>query len=534
MIGGRGIVAVLVALLAAALVPAVTSAQTPAPAPLAATIYLDNPPANATYAPGAPIRLVLVLRNVTSPPAPIITIDGFSATDFWRNLVFQLDGVGFITNFTADTKHSFVPFGTCHYRNSVIVPAIQVVPVEVLPGDFAVQFSFDNLGAHFDLSRGGLYTVNARISFYAYAPGAVINDCNVEFNGKSLLSIGASNDAGRQQFDIVSNSLQFTVQQPDNVAPTTVVPATPAANAAGWNNQNVTLSFAATDNAGGSGVKNITLNFFGAQPGTQVVPGASATTVISAEGITTAFYNAEDNAGNKEAVKSLTVRVDRTPPVVTAPASITVAATETGGARGSASAALAAFLAGGTATDNLDPAPARLAPQVNGQDATNSTLFPPGTTAVTFRFRDAAGNTGTASANVTVTTAAGQPAISIEVVRSDFVNGAVRSFDLKITNTGTAIARAVTLQKFTFKIVSGVGVVLYDPTRSPKLPIVVGDLAAGASKTIRVFLIVPVPVRKLEMTESGQFKDAAGKTSSFSITQTLSRPRETADFTQDK
>jgi len=529
--GGRGLAALVVALVAA-LAPAVTFAQSPAP--LAATIYLDNPPANATYAPGVPIRLVLVLRNVTSPPAPILTIDGFSATDFWRNLVFQLDGVGFITNFTADTKHSFVPFGTCHYRNNVIVPSIQVVPVEVLPGDFALQFTFDNLGAHFDLSRGGRYTVNLRLSFYAYAPGAVINDCNIEFNGKSLLSIGASNDVGRRQFDIVSNSLQFVVQPADSVPPTTVAPATPAPNAAGWNNQDVTLSFSAADNAGGSGVKNITLNLFGAQGGNQVVPGATVTTTISTEGVTTVFYNAEDNAGNKEAVKSVTVRLDRTPPVVTTPASITVAATEAGGARGSASPALAAFLAGGTATDNLDPAPARLAPQVNGQDASNSTLFPPGTTAVTFRFRDAAGNTGTATANVTVTTTAAQPAISIEVVRSDSVNPVVRSVDLKITNTGTAIARAVTIQKFSFQTLVGPGVVLYDPARSPKLPIVVGDLAAGASKTIRIFLIVPTPVRGFSMTESGQFKDAAGKTFSFSITQTLSRPRETADFTQDK
>lgn len=527
----RGLAAALTAVLAA-LIPAVALGQPPAP--LAATVYLNNPPANATYAAGTPIKLVLVLRNVTSPAAPILTIDGFSATDFWRQLVFQLDGVGMITNFTAATKHNFVPFGTCHYRNNVIVPAIQVVPVEVLPGDFAVQFTFDNIGTHFDISRGGRYTVNARLSFYAYASGAVINDCNVEFNGKSLLSIGDSNTVGRQQFDIVSNSVQFTVQAADSVPPSTVVTTTPAANAAGWNTQDMTLAFSAADNAGGSGVKNITVNFFGAQAGNQIVPGASTTMVISTEGVTTVFYNAEDNAGNKEAVRSLTVRLDRTRPVVTAPASISVAATEAGGARGSASAALAAFLTGGTATDNLDSAPTRLAPQANGQDATNSTLFPPGTTAVTFRFRDAAGNVGTASANVTVTTAAGAPQISVDVVRSDFVNILVRSVDLKVTNTGTGIARAVTLQKFSFRTLAGLGIVFYDPLRSARLPIAVGDLAVGESKTIRVFLVAPVTIRRFSMTESGQFKDAAGKTFSFSATQTLSRPRDTDDFQHEK
>ena len=45
---------------------------------------------------------------------------------------------------------------------------------------------------------------------------------------------------------------------------------------------------------------------------------------------------------------------DTTPPAVTAPAAISLAATVGTGARSADSAALAAFLAGGSATDNLD------------------------------------------------------------------------------------------------------------------------------------------------------------------------------------
>jgi hypothetical protein len=528
----RGVLSLAMALLGVGFLAGAASAQ-PA-APLAATIYLANPPANMTFTAGTPIKLNLVLKNVTNPATPIITIDGFSATDFWRQLVFQLEGVGFITNASVDTKHSFIQFGSCHYRNSVIVPTIQVVPVEVLPGDFALQFTFDDLGTHFDLSRGGRYTVNARISFYAYDPGAVIDDCNVEFNGKSLLSIGSGNTVGRQQFDIVSNSLQFTILPADSTPPTTTATASPPANAAGWNSQDVTLSFSAGDDPGGSGVKNVVVNLFGAQGGSQVVAGASASALVSTEGITTAFYNAEDNAGNKEAPKSLTIRLDKTRPVVTPPASISLAATETGGARGSASASLAAFLAGGSATDNLDKAPVRLSPQVNGLNVDNTTLFPPGPTTVTFRFQDVAGNVGTTSASVTVTATTGKPAITATVVHSEFVNILVRSVDLKFTNSGTAAARGVVVQKFSFKTLAGLGIVFYDPLRGPKLPIALGDLAVGASKTIRVFLIAPVTIRKFSMTESGQLKDAAGATSSFSTTQTLSRPRDNDDFREDK
>src|SRR3989442_13468451 len=191
-----------------------------------------------------------------------------------------------------------------------------------------------------------------------------------------MLTPGSGNAEGRQQFAIAQNSLQFVIQPADSTAPTTTVTPSVAPNAAGWNNGDVTLAFSATDNAGGSGVKNIAVNLFGAQPGSQTITGASGSVAITTEGITTAFFNAEDNAGNKEPQQSLTVRIDKTPPVVSPPASVTVAATESGGARGSASAALAALLAGGTATDNLDPKPTRLAAQVNGANPAHTPLFP--------------------------------------------------------------------------------------------------------------------------------------------------------------
>ncbi len=93
---------------------------------------------------------------------------------------------------------------------------------------------------------------------------------------------------------------------------------------------------------------------------------------------------------------------DTTPPVVTPPPSIVVAATETLGARGNVSAALQTFLLGGTATDAVDPSSQRQPPQVNGANADDTTLFPVGPTTVTFRFRDASNNIGTATTLVIV------------------------------------------------------------------------------------------------------------------------------------
>jgi uncharacterized repeat protein (TIGR03803 family) len=93
---------------------------------------------------------------------------------------------------------------------------------------------------------------------------------------------------------------------------------------------------------------------------------------------------------------------DTTPPVVTPPAALTVDAVSLSGISGDQSPALRGFLAGGSATDDIDPAPVRLTPQVGGVDATSATVFPVGTSTVTFRYHDGGGNVGTATSDVTV------------------------------------------------------------------------------------------------------------------------------------
>jgi len=78
----------------------------------------------------------------------------------------------------------------------------------------------------------------------------------------------------------------------------------------------VTLTLNATDNAGGSGVKELHYSLQGATTGQQVVPGDSGSVTISAQGMTTLTYFAVDNAGNQEAAKTMTIGIDKTPPVL--------------------------------------------------------------------------------------------------------------------------------------------------------------------------------------------------------------------------
>src|SRR6185437_10446539 len=75
-------------------------------------------------------------------------------------------------------------------------------------------------------------------------------------------------------------------------------------------------SLFATDNPGGSGVKEISFSTAGAQTGTSVVPGNSVSIAIIAEGSTTLTYFATDNAENAESPKTLTLMIDKTFPTI--------------------------------------------------------------------------------------------------------------------------------------------------------------------------------------------------------------------------
>jgi hypothetical protein len=100
----------------------------------------------------------------------------------------------------------------------------------------------------------------------------------------------------------------------DVTAPTVAVASiTPSPNAAGYNNSSpVTVSLAAQDNVGGSGVASITYVLDGGQPVT--VSGASASVSIGGDGTHTLVYSATDAVGNASGNQTLTVRIDTLAP----------------------------------------------------------------------------------------------------------------------------------------------------------------------------------------------------------------------------
>lgn len=134
--------------------------------------------------------------------------------------------------------------------------------------------------------------------------------------GNHNLQVVLDPDDAISELDETNNSAAASfVVLADTVPPTTVATPSPGANAAGWNNGNVTVALSASDNAGGSGVRSISYAIGGGAPTT--VNGASASLSLSSEGATTISYFATDNVGNVEAAKTLTVRIDKTAPVAT-------------------------------------------------------------------------------------------------------------------------------------------------------------------------------------------------------------------------
>jgi hypothetical protein len=137
---------------------------------------------------------------------------------------------------------------------------------------------------------------------------------------------------------VKSQSLQV-----DTVAPATAISCNGQGCSTGWYNAPVTVSLAATDNAGGSGVDKTYYTTNGTTPTTASTVYTSPFTVSTTA--TVKFFST-DKAGNAEAVKSQAIQIDMTAPVTTiscngtacstgwyrtTPVTVTLAATDTGG-----------------------------------------------------------------------------------------------------------------------------------------------------------------------------------------------------------
>ena len=180
--------------------------------------------------------------------------------------------------------------------------------------------------------------------------------------GTTVVTWNATDSAGN------TGTATQTVTVTDTTAPAVTPPANITVEAAGPTTPVSLGSASASDVVDGS-----------------LTPAADSTGPFPV-GVTTVTWNATDNAGNTgSATQTVTVN-DTTPPTVTPPADVTVPST-------------------GTLTD-VDLGTASASDLVDGAltpTADNTGPFPVGTTTVAWSATDNAGNTGTATQDVTVT-----------------------------------------------------------------------------------------------------------------------------------
>jgi hypothetical protein len=198
--------------------------------------------------------------------------------------------------------------------------------------------------------------------------------------GGTLVTFSVSDTAGN------TTATQATVEIIDQTPPV-VTPPTPLIFAPP-NGQPVPSS-------------NPTINaFLGGATALDNVDGGTPTThnapTLFGFGTTTVTFSATDVANNTGTAQATVTILDQTPPVLTPPANITVAAVDVAGTPSSAPA-LQSFFNGATAMDNADG-------NLSSSITHNAPgVFPLGSTLVMFSVTDSSNNTSTAQASVTVT-----------------------------------------------------------------------------------------------------------------------------------
>jgi pectin methylesterase-like acyl-CoA thioesterase len=178
-------------------------------------------------------------------------------------------------------------------------------------------------------TEGGRF-INSQTEVGGYPvlnPGAALNDADGDgipdqwegehgLNPSDAADGRAVNGNGYTNLERYLNSLVPAAEgEPagDFTAPAATHALSQSANDAGWHNSDLTVTLGAADEEGGSGVYEIVYSVNGT---TTHAPGASATIPVNAEGETTVTYYAKDYAGNAGAAQTVTVKLDKTAPVI--------------------------------------------------------------------------------------------------------------------------------------------------------------------------------------------------------------------------
>jgi hypothetical protein len=158
----------------------------------------------------------------------------------------------------------------------------------------------------------GQLNVTAWTNITAIAAG-VFHSVGLRDDG-TVVAAG-SNSYGQMNVSSWTNIMPVCSPMSQDVTPpdtTSMVTGTLGNN--GWYVSDVQITLTATDNDGGSGVKEIHYTVDGIET---VVPGSLTSLSIVSDGTHTVSWYAIDNAGNAEAPEEITINIDRLAPTIT-------------------------------------------------------------------------------------------------------------------------------------------------------------------------------------------------------------------------
>jgi peptidoglycan/xylan/chitin deacetylase (PgdA/CDA1 family) len=163
----------------------------------------------------------------------------------------------------------------------------------------------DNIGVnHVDFLVDGTVVGTLTIAPYNYS----WNSASVS-DGSHTLVARAVDAAGN---GTSTTGTSVTVTNSDSTPPASTIGCNGSSCSAGWYNASVSVTLAATDNPGGSGVKQIRYTTNGTNP--TATSGTVYGGAFSVASTTTVKYIAIDNAGNVEAVHSQPIQIDTVAP----------------------------------------------------------------------------------------------------------------------------------------------------------------------------------------------------------------------------
>jgi hypothetical protein len=296
-----------------------------------------------------------------------VVLSAFISADTCFQPMAAVDSMSISVTYTPDTTPP-APVNTLWAMSPTKTPVLNWAPV----GDA------DLAGYH--IYRDGNYV------------GAVPNGAPTTYTDNSWLPDGP-HSYFVQAFDLVgngqtagNNTIGVLV---DNTFPTTtgsIVGGTLGTN--GWYTSNVTYALHPADAVSGVQSTNYCLDLVG---NCSSGPSYSSPITLSVESASNHVrFSSIDFAGNIQPIQdSGTIRIDKTAPTISLPPSELNPIIE-------ATGPFTSFTFHPTVTDNLDPAP------ILTSNLPTGSLFPLGTTVVTWTAKDSAGNTSTATRTVTI------------------------------------------------------------------------------------------------------------------------------------